>query len=181
MIKMNKKEYETLTQISLSDTLKIGSLLRNYLDTVEITEEPKSPRTDAQNAALHVLFRHIADELNKNGLSVQDVLAKAMEMDWTEYRVKEILWKNSQKKLYGKKSTTELKKTGEIDNVYEHINRFLAQGFVNNKTGETVYLEHVPFPSDEKKTEENMSGVKLAQHNNLSNENYPEYNGAPTI
>ena len=175
---MTTSELNKLKEISLSETYKIGSLLRNYLDTVTVEEETpeEKKRTLAQNDAMHVFFTHIANALNEAGLSVQEVMAETTEFDWTLYRVKELLWKKSLKKLYGKESTTKMNKKEEVDNVYEHINRFLAKGFVKNSTGERVYIDHIPFPNDPDKGK-----IKLAQHNNKTKEDYPEYNGPATI
>jgi hypothetical protein len=80
----------------------------------------------------------VADELNAQGLTVQEVLSKfTMEIDWTPEAVKDLLWKRAQKGYLKKTSTTELEK-GDVDPVYEHVNRFLSQAGV-----------HVPFPSKE--------------------------------
>lgn len=168
MIKMNKKEYETLTQISLSDTLKIGSLLRNYLDTVTIEKEVKSPRTGKQNDSFHLWLAQVAEEMDKHGYTVQNVVARIQkaEIRPTGDNLKEVLWRPYQIAATGKESSTKLTK-GEVDKIYEGLNKFI---------GEHFHL-HIPFPSRENA----LSGVRLAQHNNLSEDNYPKYTGAPTI
>ena len=143
-------------------------LALSFVKAIEVTS---SQRTKKQNDSMHVLFEHIAKELNEAGLSVQEVLAESTELDWTPFRVKENLWKKSLKKLYGKDSTTQMTKAKEIDNVYDHINRFLAKGFVRHDTGERVYIENIPFPS---KGLDDLAGVRLGQHNNLKNEDYQD-------
>jgi len=97
-------------------------------------------RTMPQNAALHVLFTSLAKELNEKGLTVQEVLAKTVELDWNPKRIKEDLWRPIQIALTNKVSTTDLDKTSEIDEIYETLNRFMAQWGI-----------HVPFPSEETK------------------------------
>lgn len=169
---MTKEEKAKLTEISLSETLKIGSLLRNYLDTVTIDKEVKSPRTEDQNSALHVYCRERAKTLNDAGLTVQAVLAQAMDIEWNMYRFKELIWKKSLKQITGKKSTTQMTKTGEIDDIHAHIERFLS---------DKHHMEYMEFPHDPNKQKENLSGVRLAQHANKDKEDYPEYNGAPTL
>jgi len=86
----------------------------------------------------------VADELNAAGLSKQQVLSKTIELAWDGDSIKEDLWRPVQKALLKKKSTTELKKTEDIDKVFEHLNRFLGE-----KLG-----VHVPFPFDPDKQKE---------------------------
>lgn len=97
-------------------------------------------RTDAQNRALHLYFRLVAEALNESGLTIEQVLKNfTMELDWNAGSVKEILWKTAQKRMFGKESTTELDKVNEITAVYEAMNRFLAK----------LGVEHIPFPSED--------------------------------
>ena len=98
-------------------------------------------RTAAQNKALHLWFRQVAEELNAGGFTVNHVLAKKVELNWNERLVKEILWRELQERLLGKKSTTELEKHMDIDQVWETLNRHLGQEFGI----------HVPFPVDKTK------------------------------
>lgn len=98
-------------------------------------------RSDSQNKSLHLWFRQVADELNAAGFSVNHVLAKKVELNWNERLVKEILWRELQQRLLGKKSTTELEKAYDIDQVWETLNRHLGQEFG----------VHVPFPVDSTK------------------------------
>ena len=98
-------------------------------------------RTTDQNKALHLWFRLVAEELNNAGFTVNHVLAKKIELNWNERLVKEILWRELQERLLGKKSTTELEKHMDIDAVWETLNRHLGQEFG----------VHVPFPADETK------------------------------
>lgn len=95
-------------------------------------------RTQKQNSALHLWFTLLAKELNEAGYTVQLVLKQKMDLDWTGDMVKELLWRPSQKAILKKKSTTELKKTEDMDKVYEHLNRHLGEKFGIN----------VPFPTD---------------------------------
>lgn len=98
-------------------------------------------RTDSQNKALHVFFKLVADALNAAGLTVQETLKHQMDVDWNETRVKELIWKQAQKKILNKTSTTELEKQMEIDLVYETINRWLG----------SIGIENIPFPVDKNK------------------------------
>ena len=106
-----------------------------------VSERPRIPvaRTEQQNRALHVYFTQVAEALNDAGYTVQMVLKEKMELDWTLDMVKELLWRAAQQAILKKKSTTELKKQGDIDKVYDHLNRHLSEKF----------QIHVPFPSHE--------------------------------
>jgi short-subunit dehydrogenase len=92
--------------------------------------------TRQQQKALHKYFELLAKELNNNGITVQKLLSQAVELNWNARTIKELLWKPIQEALLAKKSTTELDKVKDIDEVWEHINRFV---------GETWGL-YVPFP-----------------------------------
>lgn len=101
---------------------------------------PETPqqRTIDQNSALHLYFAHLAEELNDAGLDIRKVLKPEIDIPWTPLLIKEHLWRNLQKVILKKDSTTELT-TKDIDKVYEVLNRFLSE-----KHG-----LHVPFPSIE--------------------------------
>jgi hypothetical protein len=99
-------------------------------------KEDYSKRTTRQNKALHVLFSLLADELNTQGLDMRRTLKPEIDIPWNQQTVKEFLWKPIQQAQVRKKSTTELT-TKEVDEIFETINRHLADKFG----------VHVPFPS----------------------------------
>lgn len=99
-------------------------------------------RTTDQNRAMHKYFSLLATALNDAGLTVQHVLTKKVELDWTQNMIKEILWRDVQKRLFGKTSTKDLDKVSEITLVYDTLNRHLSEKF---------QLESIPFPCDENK------------------------------
>ena len=96
-------------------------------------------RTGQQNRSIHLFCEHVAKALNESGQSVQLTLAQAVEVDWTEKAVKELLFRPIMRATLGIESTTELNKTGDIDVVFDTLNRFLSEKFGL----------HVPFPSHE--------------------------------
>jgi hypothetical protein len=167
---MTKQEIEKIKEIvgnSSWDLRKnILEYVRGLTPTEETKPEPRMKRTGAQNDAIHVYCELVSTALNDAGLGVQKALAHAMEIDWTPQRVKELIWRKSQIQLLGKESTTELDKLGEIELIYEHINRWLA----------SLGVEHIPFPAEEKK-----NNIKLNAITNLNKPDYPEYDGPPTI
>lgn len=95
-------------------------------------------RTEQQNKALHLWFTQVAEALDSEGLSIQEVLAKAVDRPWTETSVKELMWRPIQKAMLDKESTTGLERS-ECSKVYEVLNRHLG----------THFGVHVPFPSED--------------------------------
>lgn len=116
---------------------------RNYECHLSICKHVNSKRTIDQNSALHLYFSHIAQELNNAGFPIKKTLEHyRIDLDWDTQSVKDLIWKPIQSHFYGTASTTELKKTQQIENVYEHINRFLSNEPFNI---------HIPFPHDPEK------------------------------
>ena len=84
-------------------------------------------RTITQNAALHLWFTQVADELNDAGFSVKQTLKANWDSRWTKELVKEIIWKGFLAK-HNKSSTTEMT-TKEVQEIYDDINVKLAEEF----------------------------------------------------
>jgi hypothetical protein len=97
-------------------------------------------RTGVQNNSIHLGLQLLADGLNAAGLDMKKVLKQEVDIPWTMDSCKTFLFKPIMKALYGKESTTELDKVGEIDEVWDTMMRFLAQKF---------NFEHIPFPSED--------------------------------
>ena len=80
-------------------------------------------RTTKQNKALHLFFSQLADELNDRGQYISKVIR--IDAPWDGARVKELIWREVQKKMTGKESTTQLT-TKEINEIFEAIHLALA-------------------------------------------------------
>ena len=91
-----------------------------------ISYNTKKRRTLTQNAAMHVYFKLLADNLNGAGYDQRKLLKETVDMPWSEHSVKEFLWRPIQKAITEKDSTAKLN-TQEISEVYEVINRHTAQ------------------------------------------------------
>ena len=104
--------------------------------TIDIKKH-KNTRTQRQNRAMHKLFREISQQMNEQGLTLQQVLRSDVETMMTPKLVKEVIWRPVQKAMYGKESTTHLT-TDEVDKVFDVINKHLGKHGI-----------HVPFPSIE--------------------------------
>ena len=155
---MTRDEKNDLLKIINGQPFQVRARIQAYLDNAAI----ETKRTETQNAALHLFFNHLAKELNDAGYNVQVVLSKKMECDWNERLVKELLWRPAQRVLLGKDSTTELGKQGDIDTVYEHLNRHLGEKFGI----------HVPFPTEEQKNYYKVGNTSIP---------YPDDYKEPTI
>lgn len=142
--------------------------LQAYLKTVKVqsVEEVASDsskgtvatRTGSQNAALHLWFKQIADICQNQGVTFDLIIKHTHQVAVTEIGVKG-LWHVLQKALYGTTSTTELKKTGQIDRMIDHFVALFAK--------EEVELP--PFPSQ-------VFNVRLTAMENLQKEDYPQHN-----
>ncbi len=69
---------------------------------------------------------------------MRKVIRQEIDIPWNAHTVKEYLWRPVQMTQLGKESTKDLN-TGEIDKIYETLNRHL-----NERTG-----VHIAFPSNE--------------------------------
>jgi hypothetical protein len=140
--------------------------LLNSIDTTIGT------RTKAQNDSIHLWLDMVAEELDKNGHTVQNVVAKIQkaEIRPTGKNLKEVMWRPYQIAALGKDSTTKLNKL-EVDRVYEGLNKFIGEHF----------KFHIPFPSDEQKQLENLGGYKTAAGQGTEGVDYPEYNGKSSL
>jgi len=97
-------------------------------------------RTGQQNNALHLWLGQVADAMNNAGYDLKAVLeAKPIPVSCTKENMKQNVFKPIMRALYPQyTSTTQLEKI-EVSDVYEHMNRWLAQEFGIS----------VPFPSEE--------------------------------
>lgn len=98
-------------------------------------------RTLKQNNALHLYFDLVAKELNDAGLDVRRTLKPSVDIWWSGEMVKELMWKPIQKLYLKKKSTKELNKVKDIDEIYEIMNRHLSEKFGS------MGVNHIGFPS----------------------------------
>lgn len=104
-------------------------------------EKCQNTRTNPQNNSLHLLFKQISDECLAKGIEMRELVKDDFPIPVTPENIK-MLWKLLQKAMFGTKSTTELKKTGQIEQVYDTFNKILAE-----RTGGEISLP--PFPSIE--------------------------------
>ncbi len=108
---------------------------QEYLRTVEgkklivQIKRETGVRSDRQNNSLHLWLDLLARELNDAGYTVQKFLKQAIELNWTGSLCKELIWRPVQEAILGKRSTTQLAKVQDIDEVFDHLNRHLGERF----------------------------------------------------
>ncbi len=95
----------------------------------------KRKRTLLQNSAIHLYFTKLAKALNAAGWDMRRTLRQEIEIPWDDYLVKNFLWRDLQKAMTDKESTTDLE-AHEVGKIYQTLSRHLAQ-----KLGVSV-----PFP-----------------------------------
>jgi len=96
-------------------------------------------RTERQSRSLHLYLTQVAEELDRQGHTLQDIVKciTKVEIRPTMQNIKDVVWREIQKAQLGIESTTDLKKQEDIDKVYEVMNKWLG----------TYFEIHIPFPS----------------------------------
>lgn len=104
------------------------------------------PRTDQQRKAIEVYCREVANALDREGHTLQDVVQKItkVEIRPTQANIKAVVWNEISKAYLSKSSSTQLEKS-EVTLIYEAMNKWLGIQF----------QIHVPFPVDETKVWDN--------------------------
>lgn len=123
----------------------------------------KPTLTRQQQKALHLLFTQVSKECMDKGIEMRHLVDKEIPIQATPENMK-WLWKQLQDGLFKTKSTTELKKTGEIEIVYDEFNKLLIE-----RTQGEISLP--PFPSSEA-TMEALEEEMTIRDTRI--ENYPE-------
>jgi hypothetical protein len=107
---------------------------------------PSKKRTTQQNRSLHKLLAETSKLCIEKGIDLREIVRDEVPIQCTPENLK-WMWRLLQKALFGKKSTTELKRTGEIDIVYDNFNKILIE-----RTNGEISLP--PWPSVENMIDE---------------------------
>ena len=86
----------------------------------------KKTRTSLQNRSLHLWFTQLAEALNDAGYDMRKVIKGEFPITWTDYNVKEYLFRPVMNAHFGYKSTKQLK-TADIDKIYMAIDKTIAE------------------------------------------------------
>lgn len=163
---MTSQQKRQLKQYIQNGDIQRAVALLNTIDT-------RPTRTIPQNNSLHLYLTLVADELDKRGFTMQDVVKaiRRAEIRPTMDAMKAVVWKPLQLIITGKESTTQIK-TGDVDRVYETMNKWLGDNFDGI---------HVPFPNDEEKQLKNLGGYKTASGQGTEGVDYPELTDLPRL
>ena len=116
----------------------IQHMTKLYREKKYITAKWKAgkTRTTAQNNALHVYCRQLAEKLNDSSLDMKKTLKHDAEIPWTADLVKQYLCKPIQLAVTGEKSSADVT-AADYDEIHKHLSHLLSDKF-------NIY---VPFPS----------------------------------
>ena len=138
-----ENDFPTLRDGLINAKKTIKDLNLNLVDCKPI----KSTRTIPQSNSIHLFCDQLANVLNEAGLDMRTFIREDIDISWTGYNVKEYIWKPLQKLLTGKKSTTLLDRSGEINLIWDNLNRLIIE-----KTKGNVQVP--PFPSIDRMIDE---------------------------
>ena len=112
-------------------------------------------RTNQQNKSLHKWLTEIALLLREQGLTMKEVMEvmKEYEVKPTMHGLKENVWKPIQESMFGTTSTTELEKTGQIDDVIDVMTKIMA----------CMWITVPPFPSENEKSLTDTYGKRITR------------------
>jgi hypothetical protein len=108
-------------------------------------KQKQETRTELQNNSLHLWLTQLSDEFNEKDIDMRLLIREDIKIPASMMFLKEYVWKPVQKALFGKKSTTQLFKTKEIDQIVDIINRAVVERFKGQ-------VNVPPFPSWENKS-----------------------------
>ena len=86
-------------------------------------------RTNQQRKAIEVYCRELASALNAAGFDQRKtmlMMRDGVEIPWSQSAVKDSLWREIQKAVVDKESTTQLEKA-EVSRVYDILNRWTSE------------------------------------------------------
>ena len=86
------------------------------------------PRTNKQNASLHLWFELCATTLNDQGIDMRIFFEKInyLNVEWTKTGFKEKVWRHFQEEMIDKESTTKLD-TSEPDMICRNIQQAILE------------------------------------------------------
>jgi len=104
--------------------------------TYTVQKKTQKARSALQNASLHLYLSKLATALNSAGYDIKKTLS--VDVAWTMTSAKELLWRQIQKVMTAKNSSTELK-SDEVTTIYRTLNKITSER----------YGVSVEFPSTE--------------------------------
>ena len=140
---IKKRRYEIVIESSTTTRGEAQDYIKNILNVSNIKINSMKCLMDyrslEQNNALHLWFTQLADEFNEKGIDMRLVIKPDIKIPASPMFLKENIWRPVQIAMFNKKSTTQLFKSKEIDQIYDIINQEVIERF----KGEVVVP---PFP-----------------------------------
>ena len=99
------------------------------LFSVEDVKPVISLRTLQQNRSLHKFCELLAQELEEKHIDKREFFKEPFFVSWTTEGVKNDVWRPLMKSITGKKSTTKLDKTQEINLIVDNIRRIITEKY----------------------------------------------------
>lgn len=135
---------------------------------IELIKTTGPTRTQRQNSSLHLWLNMIEKEAENQGVTWDMLVRHTSQLRVTSEALKSAV-KQLIKALWGYESTTQIKKTGELDIVIDHVTDWISKE-----------MEVPSFPCDEERQKENLAGYKTMAGQGTKGVDYPEYQ-EPTI
>lgn len=88
----------------------------------------KPTRSHQQNSAIHAYCDEVAKVMQARGMDMKTVVKEGVPIEPTMHMVKEYMWRPIQKAVTGVESTRRIN-TVEVNEVYEHLSRLLAERY----------------------------------------------------
>ncbi len=157
---MTHAEYKALQDILLKEPFQVRPRLAEFMKTVKVVEEKKYPtRTDPQRRAYFEWLEQIAQQCENMGVTAEMLFRHTMHIKVTKNILHESI-KSLIKALWNLDSTNDLRKTGHLDEIQDHVASWVGK----------ENIEIPPFPAQAPVIE----NTRLSQMENLEKENYPE-------
>jgi hypothetical protein len=141
-----QQKYQLKKYIESNETDKALTFLKS-IDT-------RPERTLSQNSALHLWFNMIEREAENQGVTWDMLVRHTSQLRVTSEALKSAS-KQLIKALWGYSSTTQLKKTGDLDVVIDHMTDWLSKE-----------MEVPPFPHDSDKGNDLLKAMEKAKELN---------------
>lgn len=123
---------ESLELKTKADVARLAEHLETMLESggvsLDIEHHREKLRTTRMNSALHLYLSNLAKALNDAGLDMKAVIKPGVDIPWSGYSAKEMLWRPVQKALTGE-SSTSLQTIEEYGRIYETLNRHIGEKF----------------------------------------------------
>ena len=136
-------------EVRANQASKVIEELAKYGKDLVTVEIKSQKRTLLQNNSLHKWFKDSSDILISAGVDMRALFRPTVIIPVTPDGFKH-MFKQIQECMFGTKSTTELKKTGQIDGVFDTLNLHIATVTKGN-----VCLPPFPCKDELRKKQEN--------------------------